>query len=58
MRAVPPGGAAVQGMAADHGRLYVAMAGEFLDRVDTVAPPIGCVADKFRSGSTAAADGP
>ena len=33
-----PGRVAVQDMAADHGRLYVAMAVKFLDRADIVTP--------------------
>ncbi len=31
----------------DHGRLYVAMAEKFLDHADIVAPPSGCVGDKW-----------
>ncbi len=50
MRALSPGRAAVRDMAADHGRLYGAMAEKFLDRADTVAPPNGCVADKWLLG--------
>ncbi len=34
MRAVSPGGAEVQDMATDHGRLYVVMAEKFLDRAN------------------------
>ena len=34
-------------MDTDHGRLDAAMAEEFLDRTDIVAPPKGCVSDKL-----------
>ena len=47
MRAVSPGGAEVQDVDTDHGRYYVAMAEEFLDRAEIVAPSSGCVADKM-----------
>ena len=47
MRVVSPGGAEVQDVDTDHGRHYVAMAEKFLDRADIVAPPSGCVTDKW-----------
>ncbi len=47
MRAVSPAPTAVQDMDTDHGRLYVAMAKNFQDRADIIAPSSGCVTDKW-----------
>ncbi len=47
MQAVSPERAAVQAMDTDDGRVCVAMAEKFLDRVDIVAPSSGCVTDKW-----------
>ena len=41
-----PGRAEAQDTDTDHGRLYLAMAEKFLDRVDIVAPSSERVADK------------
>ncbi len=48
MRAVLLGPAAVQDIATDHGRLCIAMAENFLDRAEIIAPSSGYVADKCR----------